>query len=253
MPLGSPQWMYASGEDFTLDQSLKFEGGRTTYLSKTPASSGNRKTSTFSTWVKISPAAKSGGQDVLFEAYEDNANRWSIFIGDNSANYIAVFGETGDSTDVSLHTDTASGQAFRDYSAWYHIMFVLDTTQSTASNRAKIFVNGVQPTYAGTTYPSQNSDLILNKNVSHHLGAGSWSGAIGDYYYSGNMAETYFIDGQALTPADFGETGDYGEWKPKEVSGLTYGTNGFYLPFQQDYTVEGCLLYTSPSPRDKRQ
>ena len=242
MAIGSPEWMYKS-EDYTVDQSLKYEGGRTTYLSKTPTSSGNRKTSTFSTWVKISPAAKSGGQDVLFEAYEDNANRWSIFIGDNSANYISVFGETGDSTDVSLHTDTASGQAFRDYSAWYHIMFVLDTTQSTASNRAKIYINGVEANYASTTYPSQNSDLILNKNVVHHLGAGSWSGSVGDYYFSGNMAETYFIDGQALTPADFGETGDYGEWKPKEYSG-TYGTNGFYLPFKNDYTVEGFSTVT---------
>ena len=216
---------------YEIDQSLKYEGNDA-YLSKTPTSSGNRKTSTFSTWVKLNPAALSGGQDVLFEAYEDNANRWSIFMGDNSANYISVFGETGDSTDVSLYTDTASGQAFRDYSAWYHIMFVLDTTQSTASNRAKIFVNGVQPNYAATTYPSQNSDLILNKNVKHHLGAGSWSGSVGDYYFHGYMAETYFIDGQALTPAYFGATNtDTNQWEPKDPSdvkkGVTFGQNGF--------------------------
>jgi len=120
----------------------------------------------------------------------------------------------------------------RDPSAWYHLVFAFDTTQATFGNRLKLYVNGVQSTVwslqetGGLT--AQNSDLYINNNQQHNLGA---SGTPGNYF-DGYMTEVNFIDGQALTPSSFGETDSAtGVWKPKVFSG-TYGTNGFYLPFK---------------------
>ena len=120
----------------------------------------------------------------------------------------------------------------------------MDTTQSTASNRVKIYINGEQVTdfSNSATYPAQNNETAVNRSgITHAIGAEMYSGA--RRFMDGYIAEVNLVDGQALTPADFGETGDYGEWKPKEYSG-TYGTNGFYLPFKNDYTVEGFSTVT---------
>ena len=198
------------------------------YFTRTPSSSSNRKTWTWSAWVKISPAGNVGDQDVLFECYEDNENRCGFFIGDSATNYIGFFGETGNTHQVNLATTAA----YRDYSGWYHLMVVLDTTQSTASNRAKIYINGEQVTdFSTAVYPNQNDDLTINKNIEHMIGVGKWSSAISDTKYYGYMAEIHFIDGTALTPASFGETdADTNQWKAIEYEG-SYGTNGFYLDF----------------------
>jgi hypothetical protein len=232
MAIGSPQWMYASGEAYELEQSLKFNDGDSAYLSWTPSSAGNRRTYTWSGWVK---RGELGSNNTIFGA----GNGGTIFDE-------LRFG-SDDKLDFYTYASATYGQrkstaVFRDASAWYHIIAVYDSTDSTALNRMKLYVNGQQITdLATTTNPDQNHQGNINNNIIHAVGA-VYAGQLYNPY-DGYLAEVNFIDGQALTPADFGETGDYGEWKPIEYSG-TYGTNGFYLPFKQDYTVEGFSTVT---------
>ena len=230
MAIGSPQWMYKSGEAYTVDQSLRFEDGRSTYLSKTFASAGNRRTWTWSAWVKRS---NSSATHMLF---------FTAVAGDlTEDDHFGIRLDSGTSSNLILtwgNGNTAVTNAiFRDPSAWMHIVVAIDTTQGTDTNRVKVYVNGTQQTFSSTDLPSQNHEYGINKAQEHNLGSRVIYGSSANYY-DGYLAEVNFIDGQALTPADFGETGDYGEWKPIEYSG-TYGTNGFYLPFKNDYTVEG--------------
>jgi hypothetical protein len=130
----------------------------------------------------------------------------------------------------SVTTELISNAVFRDSSAWYHIVVAVDTTQATDTNRVKIYVNGEQITSFGTSnYPSLNEDFSFNNNITHEIGRTPWnSGNLYDGYFS----EINWIDGQALDPTDFGEfDSDTNIWKPKAYAG-TYGTNGFYLEFQ---------------------
>ena len=228
MAIGSPQWMYKSGEAYTIDQSLRFDNDQR--LTRTPASAGNRKTFTFSAWVKFTTPDKSTRNQIFCAGTAGAAND-SILVLNGSDNFAYLGDAAGDgSWTLIMKTDAL----VRDPSAWYHIVYSIDTTQSTASNRGKIYINGNLASLSDYTAPSQNADLNFNNTIQHWIGDGADTN--GDF--DGYITEVNFIDGQALTPADFGETGDYGEWKPIEYSG-TYGTNGFYLPFKQDYTVEG--------------
>ena len=226
MAFGSPQWMYSSGS-YELDQSLRTNDDDSAYLSWTPSSAGNQTTWTWSGWVKRGVL---GSNNTIFGA----GNGGTIFDE-------LRFG-SDDKLDFYTYSSATHGQrkstaVFRDTSAWYHIVAVYDSTDSTALDRMKLYVNGEQITdLATTTNPSQNHQSNINNNIIHAVGA-VYAGQLYNPY-DGYLAEVNFIDGQALTPADFGETGDYGEWKPIEYSG-TYGTNGFYLPFKNDYTVEG--------------
>jgi len=228
MAIGSPQWMYKSGEAYEIDQSLKFNNPDNPYLSRTFNAPTNRKIWTFSVWVKrsvfgaypriFSTATGAGGNT-------DNIN----FMNDDTLRFQSDFG--------SLTTN----MKFRDSSAFYHIMYAFDSTQSTEANRLKLYVNGTQVTSFGTAnYPTLNDEVDFNSAIVHDIGRNAPEA---NQNMDGYLAELNWVDGQALTPADFGETGDYGEWKPIEYSG-TYGTNGFYLPFKQDYTVEGFSTVT---------
>jgi hypothetical protein len=116
-------------------------------------------------------------------------------------------------------------QLFRDPSSWYHILVVCDTTQSSATNRFKLYVNGVDQSLGNLSSVGHNADTAFNQAGLHTIGDGA-----ADRDLDGYLAEVNFIDGTAKVPADFGETGTYGEWKPVEYSG-TYGNNGFYLNF----------------------
>jgi hypothetical protein len=123
----------------------------------------------------------------------------------------------------------------RDPSAWYHLVFALDTTQATASDRFKIYINGTQATdFSATTYPALNAEFNINNTTTQYLGR-RFSPA--EQYFDGYMAEVNFIDGTALDADSFGELKN-GVWIPKNPSGLTYGTNGFRLSFADDAEVE---------------
>jgi len=217
MPIGSPQWMYKSGEAYEIDQSLKFNDDNSAYLSRTPSSAGNRQTWTFSFWYKIGT--------------NDGANSFL-----HSADDSITFGTDHKIAFACADGTTRWNTLLRDHSSWYHIIIAYDSTQSTAANRVKLYINGTQQTDDNSTYPSLNRNTTIN-NASAPIYISS-NATPGGSLLDGYMAEAHFIDGTAKVPADFGETGDYGEWKPIEYSG-TYGTNGFYLPFKNDYSVEG--------------
>jgi hypothetical protein len=114
--------------------------------------------------------------------------------------------------------------------AWYHILAVLDTTETVAADRAKLYVNGSQITAFDTAnYPAEDFEPEWNDTVVHDIGRRS---ASDNQYYDGYLAEVYNIDGQALTPSDFGETDTTtNQWKPIDASDLTFGTNGFYQKY----------------------
>jgi len=208
----------AAAGGYSIDNSLRFNDDDSAYLSRTPSSAGNRKTWTFSCWFK---RTKHDSETVILGA-------------NGSGDYDSIHIDSGNRLQYHVHGgawgNIQTTQLFRDPSAWYHIIVSTDTTQSTASDRVKFYVNGSQITdfTASTTYPSQNYDVDINKTGLHTLGRQSW---YGDRYFDGYLAEVHFIDGQALDHTSFGETGTYGEWKPIEVTGMTYGTNGFYLDF----------------------
>jgi hypothetical protein len=235
MPIGSPQWMYASGADFTLDQSLRFSNhlGRKTNLSWTPGTPTNQKIWTLSFWIK--------------SGVDGTGNNYMLSAGTSGTqNDTIQFRATGE-IDFGSYSSGYTHQLrttaqYRDPSAWYHYLIAFDTTQGTEANRIKIYVNGVhQTSLVIANYPSQNATAgHVNAAELHNIGKSVWHDG---GYLSGYLAEYHFIDGQALTPTSFGETGDYGEWKPIEVD-VTYGNNGFYLPFKQDYTVEGFSTVT---------
>jgi len=202
---------------YTIKNSLRFNSGSSDYLSRTPASSTNRKTFTFSCWVKRANLTRS----FLFFSWNNSTYTDSSMLNFSFNTDDTLQVETGA---IALRTTT---QVFRDVSAWYHIVFACDTTQATASNRLKLYVNGSEITAFSTNVNvSQNNDMGWNTTFLTTLG-GTFSGN----YLNGYMAEVYNIDGQQLTPSSFGETDtDTGIWKPKAYTG-TYGTNGFYLKF----------------------
>ena len=225
--LNENQKMGASGAggEFEIEQSLRFDDGRTTYLSRTPSVAGNRKTWTYSLWFKRGNLG--GGEVNLFKCYTASNDNSTFQVNFNGSDQLNIGAQT-----VSYGTPT---QVFRDTSAWYHLVIAVDTTQGTANNRVKVYVNGQQVTsFSSKSNPSQNADLAINQAAEHVIG----SSRTYSNMFDGYMGEVNFIDGQALTPDSLGETGKYGEWNPIEYAG-TYGTNGFYLPFKQDYTVEG--------------
>ena len=171
-----------------------------TYLTRTPSSAGNRKTWTWSGWVKRSGL---GGEQNLLAA--DNNNR-IIFSTIDSNDQFGL-------TDTNTSTmDIQTNQVFRDVSAWYHLVVAFDSTQATASNRVKLYVNGSQVTsLARSTYPTQNADFSINNNTVQYIGSNSAS----SNNFNGSMAHVHFIDGTAYDADTFGETDSLtGIWEP---------------------------------------
>jgi hypothetical protein len=203
---------------YEIDNSLRFNSGSSDNLSRTPSAS-NRKTWTFSTWIKFNRTGSNQGLLVAGASYTE-FGYLGIKIGNGDyfdvTNGIAVFRRTT--------------QLFRDVSAWYHFVVGFDTTQATDSNRVKVYVNGSQITdFSITNNPTLNTDYGLNSNALTTVGRNSESSG---EFFNGYMAESYYIDGQALDPTDFGEfDSDTNIWKPIPYTG-TFGTNGFYLEFK---------------------
>ena len=218
------QNLLLTGDDgYNLTNSLRFRSSASAYLSRTPAGAGNRRTFTYSVWLKRGVLDASYNK-YFFSAKPSPSVRDGMYFGTSQT--LSVFANDGSS--ASLVTT----QVFRDVSAWYHIVVAVDTTQATASDRVKIYVNGSQVTAFGTaTYPAINYDWAFNNSVIHTISDDAANAPTGLYHFDGYMAEINFIDGQALTPSSFGETSTTtGVWIPKKYTG-TYGTNGFYLPF----------------------
>ena len=212
----------AADTGFSVANSCRFNTGDTAYMHYTPSSGGNRKTWTFSGWFKRGNLTDNAR---LFGADTDSANRVEMMLDNGSGVFRLELLNASDDGDL------VTTQVFRDPSAWYHVVVAVDTTQGTASNRVKIYINGTQVTSFSTeTYPDQNEDYEVNHTVQHMVG----KSVRYDLPYDGYMAEVVLIDGTAYAASDFGEFDEDSPtiWKPKSVSGLTFGTNGFYLDFE---------------------
>jgi hypothetical protein len=217
-----------SAGGYEVDNSLRFNSGSSDYLSRSlGASETSIQRGTFSFWVKRSSLTSASSEMIYSNEVADDNNRGFIQFEDNDS--FRIVDTAGGVNQLQLKTN----RLFRDVSAWYHIVVAIDTTQSTASDRLKIYINGVQETSFSTeTYPDQNDNLKLleggqtNKNLIG-LNYG------GSAYFGGYLAEFVYIDGTQNAVTDFGEFDeDSGIWKPINVSGLTFGNNGFFLEFK---------------------
>jgi hypothetical protein len=215
--------------DYQISRSLRFNSADSAYLNRTPASAGNRKTWTWSGWVKRS---STGGSMLLSAGDGTEANRTDInFTG---ANQIALVNVVANSANVLK----ISTQVFRDFSAWYHIVVAFDST--TAPPTQKMYVNGVEITVfsTNTNTIAQNGDSFFNSTSLHNISRASYGTVTSNDY----MTEVNFIDGQALTPASFGYYNfETGVWSPTKYVGA-YGTNGFYLNFSNNSNTTAATL-----------
>lgn len=220
---------------YQISRSLRFNSADSAYLNRTPASAGNRRTYTWSGWVKRSSIGT--GDRRLFEAGASSSNVfWFGFGNDSSTDQFLIQDYSG-----GFGIQLATTALYRDPSAWYHVVVAIDTTQATSTDRVKLYLNGVQVTsFSTATYPSQNYDTRTNQTVVHDLGGSTVIG--GSAYYNGYITEVNFIDGSQLTPSSFGETNaQTGVWTPKAYSG-SYGTNGFYLNFSDNSNTTAATL-----------
>ena len=189
-----------------------------TYLTRTPGSAGNRRTFTISAWVK--------------KTLTQNASIFSAWYADSTVGHFVFRIDSGDRLGWSQWSnDSYSTRLFRDPSAWYHVVLAVDTTQGTASNRIKLYVNGIQETSfaVGPVYPSLDEELPVNNNNSQTVGSNNYSS--NQNFFDGSMANVEMVDGLQLTPAYFGSTDSTtGIWTPQASSTISsYGTNGFKL------------------------
>jgi hypothetical protein len=219
-----------------ISRSLRFNSSDSAFLSRTPASAGNRKTWSFAAWVKLGT---------------NFSSRRMIFGGGSTANsipntYIEITdsAELGfdvfDGTNVVARVRTSA--LLRDPSAWYHIVCAVDTSQATASNRVKVYINGVQQTaFSTATYPSQDYQTGINTTQVQTLGRYPES-SLATLYFDGLLADVHLIDSQALTPSSFTETdATTGQLIPKAYTG-SYGTNGFRLTFADNSAATATTL-----------
>jgi hypothetical protein len=204
-----------------INNSLMLDSASSQYGDYTPTAGGDRKTWTLNAWVKLGALGANNDFFGTVNTAGNPAGERLLVVGFNSSGKLFVDCDTG--AEMSLY----ASPSYRDPSAWYHVLVSVDTTQTTASDRVKIYVNGVQVTDFDTeTYPSQNKDLAVNYNHAHYIGR--------DYnsYFDGYLAHTYVIDGQALTPSSFGETdATTGQWVPKAFSG-SYGSRDRFYKFE---------------------
>ncbi|MEK9894819.1 MAG: hypothetical protein VW518_00150 [Burkholderiaceae bacterium] len=218
----------ASPSAYQIERSLRFNSADSAYLSRTPASAGNRKTWTWSGWVKRGGLAS---YQSIFTAIQNSSNATSLLFWNDDTLYYR--------TEIAgVENNLKTTQVFRDPSSWYHIVLVVDTTQATASDRTTLYVNGVEITaFSLTGYQSQNGDTFVNSTFAHRVGSSD-----GSNYFSGYLADINFIDGQALTPSSFGEiNATTGVWSPIAYAG-SYGTTGFYLNFSDNSGVTATTL-----------
>ena len=226
-----------------------------TYLSRTPSSAGNQQIFTFSTWFK---RGSSLGTEIAFFTGSNDANKSGFF---------TIMLDSNDSFKIDYYEgafkNVTTNRKFRDTNAFYHAVVAVDTTQATDSNRIKIYINGEQETsFSNSAYPTQNFNFDVNSTDIQQVGVrrNGTGGLTG--YWDGIMAHTHLIDGTTYDASTFGETdATTGIWKPKTAPSVTYGTNGFFLKFENsgafgtdssgngnNFTVNGTMTQTIDTP-----
>ena len=221
-------------------------------LSRTPSGAGNQRTWTYSGWFKLCTT----DQNIFLlsaGAYGDSKSMQLLIA--NSGNFLQFQGfSSGGSADFNCETNAE----LRDTNAWYHIMVACDTTQATASDRAKIYINGELQTLRTSTYPSQNYDTGVNTTIAHEINDRPGATLEQPLY----ATHVHMTDGTTYAPTVFGETDSTsGIWKPKTAPSVTYGTNGFFLKMENSgamgtdssgnsntFTVNGTITQAVDTP-----
>ena len=212
----------ATAGAYTVANSYRIDAN-SSYLSRTPGSEGNRAKWTFSAWIK---GCGLSGQKNLLNAYPSGSNESRIYI---TSGKFGAYNWVSDATDGYYQTS----RVLRDPSAWYHVVFSWDSDNGTAGDRIKMYVNGKEETSFSTENdPGSGTDSFICDDTVHYLGRSGDPSA--DQAFLGYMAEVCLCDGQTYAASDFGEFDEDSPtiWKPKDVSGLTFGTTGFYLNFE---------------------
>ena len=216
-----------SADAYDVANSCRFNTGDSPYMYKTVVSPTSATISTVSFWMKAIGVTDKG----IFAARTDTNNRHSIYWEGAGNARLELWGKRSGSVTVEMHLT----RAFRDSSAWVHHVIGIDTTQATAGNRVKWYVNGVQQSVF-TTETQATEDSSLEWSVADATIAVGAYAAVGGFsdYFDGYLAEFVFIDGTQYAASDFGEfdSDSPSIWKPKDPSGLTFGNNGFYLDFE---------------------
>jgi len=213
MPLIFPSNTLSAG-GYTVDNSCRFNRGDQPNLSRTLGTPTNSKIWTFSFWYKRNP----GTSQMVINS--ESSTSYMYFVSDT----LSI-----EQYDSSYQYQLTTTRVFRDLSAWMHFCVAMDTTQGTDTNRLKLYVNGTQETVFSTaTYPAEDLETNFNSAVAHVISLG------GTNALDGYLAEVCLIDGTAYAASDFGEFDEDSPtiWKPKNVSGLTFGNNGFYFDFE---------------------
>ena len=212
----------------TIANSCRFDVNNSDFLSRTPSGAGNRQKFTFSGWIKRTIDVAAYGYSTLFSAGTDSDVQGYV--------QAVIWGDNQDWFELTVYDSSylrfRTSQLFRDKSAWYHIVVAVDTTQSSNSDRVKIYVNGSQVTSFSTynTMP-ENFSTSVNNTVLQQVGVSRGSSAANGNYLNGYLAESILVDGQQLTPTNFGATNPVTNiWEPIPYTG-TYGTNGYKLNY----------------------
>ena len=212
---------------YDIDNSVKLEDANSEWLYRASPTAGNRRTYTFSFWIKrteLGAVNASGNQFMIGQGQHGR-----MYFGSEYFQY--RFDDGHDCRNVS--------RQFRDTSAWYHFVVAVDTNQSSSSNRVKLYVNGESlavDDHDGGSFPDIQDQGAFFSTSYLTIGTapfgGSYNAGDGAYDMSGYLSEFCAVDGQQLTPTDFGEfDSDSGIWKPIDVSGINFGSQGFYLNF----------------------
>ena len=210
---------------FDVANSCRFDGSSSS-LNLAPSSGGSLKKATYSFWLK--KCINGTAMEIFSHVAVNNNTDFRILFAANDKLYIINQDNTSDT--VQLFTN----RLFRDPSAWYHIVIAIDTTDATAGDRVKVYVNGIRETSFSTqNNPSQDEELKINGGTNTMNFIGQRYTGSSSIFFNGYMAEVVYVNGTANAVTDFGEFDeDSGIWKPIDVSGLTFGTNGFYLDFE---------------------
>jgi len=213
-----------SAAGFSVDNSCRFNRADDAVLTRTHGTPTLGTKFTWSGWVKRSTL----GADQYFAMHWQDSSDYGYFYFRTGDDIRFFDRHTGDSDTVWI-----SNSLFRDCSAWYHIFIKCDTTQATDTNRFKVFINGVQDTGNGITYPAQDAEMAFSKASDTDRisigGSGDGSNHMGGYF-----SEVAFMDGTAYDHTDLGEFSEDSPniWMPKDISTLTFGDNGYYLDFE---------------------
>ena len=217
---------------YSIPQSIRFNALDNPYLSKTFASKGSPKKFSLSWWTKLSfrTINATSESQMFFIAYHSSGYQtdFSIQSAARASGVVHTFRTYSVTTSGGACWDLRTSQLFRDPTAWYHFVVVSDTDNDVASNRFRLFINGLRVTdFGSATYPSSGVEPVWNNStsVTHYIGS---RGGNTNTRFDGYMTEINHIDGYDYGPEYYGEFNSNGIWIPKQYSG-SYGTNGFYI------------------------